>query len=318
MKRVLVFGGDTGVVATRVANALTELEWAHPLFADTRRPAMLNAHVEHVPFIITSPQAMMDAMRDVDAVISCVENNPDLIRQSATALFNAAQRFPEKRVVLFSSMAVYGGQEGVLDESAALNAVDDYAAARIDAESMAANSNTVCLRGGVEYGPGSARWSGLIARLLMSKRLGDLGAAGDGYCNLLFMDDLVDAMIKSLQLTGMQHQVFNLCSSERITWNEYLIRYGVALGAVPVKRISRRCLKFETRLAIPLKIAELILGQSNAARLHVPAAISPAMIRTFNQRILMNTSKAEHLLGMKWTPLQTGLQTAAEWVRDAV
>ena len=317
MKRVLVFGGDTGVIATRVANALAELEWACPLFADMRRPATLNARVEHLPVIITSPQAMMDAMRDADAVISCVENNPELISRSATAMFNTAQQCPEKRVVLFSSMAVYGEQEGVLDESATLNASDDYAAARIDAESMAASSNTVCLRTGVEYGPGSARWSGLMARLLMSKRLGDLGAAGDGYCNLLFMDDLVDAMIKSVQLTGMQHQVFNLCSNERITWNEYLIRYGVALGAVPVKRINLRRLKLETRLAIPLKIFELMLGQSNAARLHVPAPISPSMTRAFNQRMLMNASKAEHLLGMKWTPLQKGLQAAAKWVCDA-
>lgn len=315
MKRILVFGGNTGIVATQVANRLATMDGVHPVFADTQKPTSLNQSIEWLPISITDMTTMAAAVNNADAIVSCVESNPDLIQRAAVALFSAIKPGSGKRVVLLSSMAVYGAGDGVFDEHATLTATDDYAAARIQAEARAkACGNCICLRSGVEYGPGSTRWSGMIAKLLMSKRLGDLGAAGDGYCNLLFMNDLVDAVIRSLQLTGTQHQVFNLSCSERITWNDYLIRYGMALGAVPVKRIGHRRLRIEARMAIPLKIAEMALGESNAARLRIPVPMSPSMIRTFNQRILLDVSEAEKHLGMQWTPLQNGLKAAVDWV----
>lgn len=319
MKRILIFGGNTGVVATQVANKLAGAGGAHPVLADVKKPVSLNVAVEHSPLVMTDQQAMLKAVSDTDVIISCVENNPDLIQRSAMALFTAVRRHENKRVILLSSMAVYGSVEGMVNESSAVSTEDAYAAARVNAEMLAATChNTICLRGGVEYGCGSLRWSGMIAKLLLSKRLGDLGAAGDGCCNLLFMDDLVNAIINAVQLPDTSHQAFNLCSSERVTWNEYLIRYAIALGAVPVKRIGRRRLNIETKLAIPLKLAEVALGQRNASRLHVPAPLSSSMIRTFNQRIALDVAKAEQMLGMQWTPLQTGLKAAAEWVLNSL
>lgn len=315
MKRILIFGGNTGVVATQLANKLASAEWAHPMFADMQKPASLNVAVECSPLVATDQQAMLKAVSAADVIVSCVENNPDLIQRSAMALFNAVKQHDNKRVILLSSMAVYGSVEGMVNESSAVSTEDAYATARVNAEILSATRhNTICLRSGVEYGPGSLRWSGMIAKLLLSKRLGDLGAAGDGYCNLLFMDDLVNAIINAVQLPDTPYQVLNLCSSERITWNEYLIRYAVALGAVPVKRIGHLRLNIETKLAILLKLAEVALGQRNASRLYVPAPLSSSMIRTFNQRIVLDVAKAEQVLGVQWTPLQAGLKAAAEWV----
>jgi nucleoside-diphosphate-sugar epimerase len=271
--------------------------------------------VKHAPFTITNTDHVKAAVGSVDAVISCVESNPRLITDSANALFAALKSQSDKTAVLFSSMSVYGNAEGVVDESFQTAATDAYSAARIHAESLASStSNTICLRSGVEYGPGSLRWSGLIGRLLRSRRLGDLGAAGDGYCNLLYMDDLVQAMVRSLQLQTVGNQTFNLCSSERVTWNHYLVRYARALRAVPVKRIASRRLKIETKLSIPLKIAEMAVGSKWTERLHIPAPLTSSMLSVFSQRLLLNSSKAEQILGMKWTPLEEGLKKAAQWI----
>jgi nucleoside-diphosphate-sugar epimerase len=319
MKRVLIFGGGTGVIAEQVANALAATAWATPVFADVVRPASLHVAVEHVPTNITDSIAMAKVLDGVDAIVSCVESNPELVGGSAAALFGAIRERNDVRVVLLSSMAVYGGATGVVNERAPVVQDNPYSTARVKAEILAAaHPDAVCLRSGVEYGPGSERWSRMIARLLLSRRLGDLGAAGDGYCNLLFMDDLVNAIVGAVQLQTTQQRVFNLCSNERLTWNEYFVRYALALRAVPVRRIGSRRLKIEKKLAIPLKLAELGLGSSMANRLHLPAPITSSMMSVFNQRIGLDVTNAERVLGMQWTPITTGLQSAAQWVRSTL
>ena len=316
MKRVLIFGGSTGVVAGQVANALATTSWATPIFVDQVRPASLHAAVQHIPIKITDPAVMISALDGVDTIVSCVESNPSLIGDSAAALFSAIRTRSDVRVVLLSSMAVYGSATGVVDEHAAVVEDNPYSNSRVKAEILAAaHANAICLRSGVEYGPGSERWTRMIGRLLLARRLGDLGAAGDGFCNLLFMHDLVTAIVNAVQLQGTHHRIFNLCSKERLTWNEYFVRYAQALHAVPVKRIGSRRLQIESKLAIPLKLAELGLGSSLANRLHLPAPITASMMSVFNQRIALDVSNTERALGMQWTPITTGLQAAAEWVR---
>jgi nucleoside-diphosphate-sugar epimerase len=128
------------------------------------------------------------------------------------------------------------------------------------------------------------------------------------------MDDLVQAMVSSLQLQAVSNQTFNLCSHERVTWNDYFVRYARALRAVPVKRIGNRRLKIETKLAIPLKIAEMAIGSKWTERLHIPAPITSSMLGALSQRLVLNASKAEQVLGLKWTPLEEGLKKAAQWI----
>jgi nucleoside-diphosphate-sugar epimerase len=314
MKQVLIFGGNTGVVAARVANELAAGGILQPVFADRHPSIPLAPAVKRVPVAITDARDVAAAVRNADAVISCVENNPLLITGSANALFTALRNVPDKRTVLLSSMAVYGNAEGVADERAQTTAVDKYSASRIYAETLASKvRNTICLRSGVEYGPGSLRWSGLIGKLLRSRRLGDLGAAGDGYCNLVYMDDLIQALINSLQLQDNGSQIFNICSNERVTWNDYFTRYARALRAVPVKRVGGRRLKIETKLSVPLKIAEMAIGNRWAERFHIPAPLTSSMLAAFAQRLVIKSDKAERVLGLKWTPLEEGLRNAAQW-----
>src|SRR5207244_6938307 len=144
----------------------------------------------------------------------------------------AAKHSPALPAVHLSTMAVYGSGPGNVTETSPFS--DDlgpYAQAKIAVEMLAQQyANVICLRPGIVYGPGSSWWSDRIARLLMAKRLGNLGADGDGICNLIYVDDVAQAVLAALQSKNVEDRIFNLANSVPITWNDYFKAYANALG----------------------------------------------------------------------------------------
>jgi nucleoside-diphosphate-sugar epimerase len=152
----------------------------------------------------------------------------------------------------------------------------------------------------------------------MARRLGDLGARGDGYCNLVYIDDLVRAVAAAVTQPNVDGHAFNIAMSDPPTWNEYFIRFGQMLGGVPVRRVTQRRMKIETKLlAIPLKVGEIALGKIGLASAW-PPAIPPSLLDLCRQEIRLDVTRAESALGLRWTPLEEGLrQTAAALGRAA-
>jgi 2-alkyl-3-oxoalkanoate reductase len=294
-RRVLVLGSEH-FVAARVLQALSASDWATP-----------------VPFS-GPPASLSEAhLAGIHSVFNGSLGGPGAILKPAQALYGALERIGGgPRVVHLSSMTVYGTRTGEVVETAPLRSdLGAYGAAQVTAESLAAHyERSVILRPGCEYGPDCPQWSERIARLLCSHRLGDLGAAGDGVCNLLFVDDLVGAILKSLSAPGIDGACFNLAMRSPPTWNEYFTRFARALGAVPVSRIGARRLRIEARLAPLLKLLEMMqrrLGGASAT----PPAITPSLLNLCGQNITLLSGKAEAALELVWTPLHEGLRRAA-------
>lgn len=305
--RVLVLGAHN-FVGRQLAARLGTTDWASCMAAggsfDARTPADLAA-----------------AFAASDAIVNAAQGSPATIRNAADRLFDlAAGAAKPPRIVHVSSMTVYGSAVGDIDESAELRAdLGEYSAAQLAAERRAAAyPNCVVLRPGCEYGPACPDWSERIARLLIARRLGDLGSAGDGYCNLIYLDDLVSAILAALRVPGIEGQAFNLANPEPLTWNDYFMQFAQALGAVPLRRIGRRRLQWETRvLAPPLRIAELI-ARRLAPPLRTPAVLSPSLARLCRQEIRLDSRKAERLLGLRSTELVQGLARTAHALSEAV
>jgi 2-alkyl-3-oxoalkanoate reductase len=295
-QRVLVLGSEH-FVGARVLQALSASDWATPVPYSGRPASLSEAH-----------------LADIHSVFNGTLGRPDAIQAHAQALYGALERRGGRiRAVHLSSMTVYGTRTGEVVETTALRSdLGAYGAAQVTAESLAVRyPRSVILRPGCEYGPDCPQWSERIARLLCSHRLGDLGAAGDGVCNLLFVDDLVEAILKSLTVPGIDGACFNLAMRSPPTWNEYLIRFARALGAVPVSRIGARRLKIEARLAAPpLKLLEMMQRRLGFARAISPA-ITPSLLNLCSQNITLLSGKAEGALELAWTPLHEGLQRAA-------
>jgi nucleoside-diphosphate-sugar epimerase len=313
--RTLLLGAD-GFIGSHLLRALSGSGWATPIAAGRRASA--SGQGQRVQLDATDETALLAALQGVDAVVNCIAGSAETIESSARALFAAASRCATApRIVHLSSMAVYGAVSGVVSEDAPLRGEDPYARAKIAAEALSAHyPAVVILRPGIVYGPGSRQWTERIGGWLMAHRVGDLGALGDGICNLVYVDDVVAAVSQSLRLSPAIGQVFNLAMSEPPTWNEYLIGFARALGAVPVSRIGGRRLKIETKLlAPPLKIAEILARKAKLRDLRLPEPIPPSLLRLFQQEIRLDSTRAQALLQLRWTALEDGLRLSAAALR---
>jgi nucleoside-diphosphate-sugar epimerase len=318
--RVLVLGAD-GFIGGQLVAALAAGNWATPIAAGRRlRATSADDRVARLRFDATDQAALAHALQGADAVVNCISGSGPTIESSARALLAAAASQPRPpRVVHMSSMAVYGATSGLVSESAPLRGEDAYALAKIAAEADCRRyPQAVVLRPGIVYGPRSRQWTERIGRWLLQRRVGDLGAAGDGYCNLVYVDDVVSAIAQCLRLPGVAGLAFNLAMAQPPSWNDYFIAFARQLGAVPVARIGRRRLKLETRLlAPPLKIAEILLSKARLASISLPEAIPPSLLRLWQQDMRLDVARAEQLLQLRWTPLADGLAQAARWYQAA-
>jgi nucleoside-diphosphate-sugar epimerase len=319
MKQSILVLGASGFIGKKVVAGLAATGWATPILGVRRASASRDFDRRIVE--ATDADSVYAAMQDVTGIVNCVAGDADTIVRAAKALFGAAQRRnPAPRIVHLSTMSVYGSAVGLVDETAALlGDMGPYSAAKVAAESeAAAYSRTVIFRPGCVFGPGSEQWTTRIARLLAARRLGDLGPAGDGCCNLVSVSDVVLAILRALEDPSMDGRVFNLSTPEPPTWNQFLIKYGTALRAVPVQRISGRRLRIETKLlAPPLKIAEILARAARMDPRHFPPPIPPSLIRLMGQEIRLDTKRAEADLGMRWNDLGATLDEGAKWFLES-
>ncbi len=297
---------------------LRAIDWAKPIAGVRARSRAGLEGVEHRIVDAIDEASIAQALAGVDAVVNCVAGDAATISESGRVLFAAAARgATPPRIVHLSTMSVYGDAVGLVDESAALRGnLGAYSAAKVAAERCAAGyPRAAILRPGCVYGPGSPQWSARIGQWLLARRLGDLGADGDGYCNLVHIDDVVTAILRCLEQPALgSAAIYNLSTPSPPTWNEYLIRYGRALGAVPIRRVSHRRLMVEGKLLAPvLKIGELALRASKIRSLHLPPPIPPSLLRLMRQEIKLDVRRAEQELGLHWQGLDRGIEDAARW-----
>jgi nucleoside-diphosphate-sugar epimerase len=305
--RVLVLGAR-GFVGRHVLSVLSKTD-GFTAIAGVRKPASS----DHLLLDARNAEQLRCAFDRVDAVVNCVTGSPRSIVENARALFTAAAG-TGVQVLYLSSMAVYGSATGRLTEDAPLSGdVGPYSAAKVKAERLAqaCPAHVTVFRPGIIYGSGSPQWTERIARLLQARRIGDLGAAGDGCCNLAHVHDVVKAVIavlhagRSPHAQPARHRVYNLAMPDAPDWNWYFLQFARALGAVPVKRITNRRLVLETKvLAAPLKLAE-ILSDSR-----LPPAIPPALARAWRHDLRLDNTRATQELSMSWMTLSEGLSEA--------
>jgi len=321
---VLVFDAES-FIGVRLAEALGSSDWATPVlvYRSGKRPRLNSTTIETLALDISNASEVGKALSGAASIANCIVGSAHKILVNAHALFGPATRLPAAMpVVHMSSLAVYGTAQGAVSESTPpVGPLSAYGAARLEAERLAtAGSTAVIIRPGIVYGPASEPWSARIARLLFSRRLGDLGRFGDGYCNLLYIDDLIDTMVYLLKASFPARRVLNLSTASPPTWNEYFVDYAKSLGAVPVARIGARQLAFQSKiLAPPQKVAEII-GTKIAPRLvpSLPHAIPPSLLQLFRQRLEMKTEANADELPIQRTSLEEGLRHASHWYTASI
>jgi nucleoside-diphosphate-sugar epimerase len=317
MKQPILVLGANGFIGREVVAGLASTDWATPILAVRKPSVNRNDQLEYRTVDATRVESVSAAMQGVTGIVNCVAGDATTIVSASKALVAAAERMnPALRIIHLSTMSVYGSAAGLIEETAPLRGdLGPYSAAKVAAEAtIAAYPRAVVFRPGCVFGPGSEQWSIRIARLLLARRLGDLGAAGDGFCNLVHVGDVVLAILRALEKPGVDGRVFNLSTPEPPTWNEFLVKYGTALNAVPVRRISRRRLRIEGKLlAPPLKVAEIFFRACKLDAARLPPPIPPSLIRLMGQEIRLDTRRAEAELGLRFRDIDAALGATARW-----
>lgn len=304
--RYLILGG-TGFVGRAVVRAIEREGVAEAIVAS--RHASPSTPRQLRLDVVGNPDALKAAVEGVHGVVNCITGSDAIIEQGARNLAEAV-RGKQLPVVHLSSMAAYGSVHGLVAEDAPLKGdLGGYSQAKASAERRLSDlvQRLVILRPGVIYGPGSVQWTQRVGRWLASGRLGDLGRAGDGICNLVHIDDTVRIIVAALRDERIQNGcAFNLALPSPPTWNEYFIEFGRALRAVPVKRLTTRRMRWEAKMAYPRKAAEMI-----CKRLGITIdldAMGPSYWALWQQDIRLDVTRATETFGPGWADWRKALR----------
>ena len=321
--KILILGGS-GHIGKRLTEMLKALSWAMPVSA-SRTPQGNALSGEFLQLDALDKSALQATLKDFDAVVNCVAGDARSISVGARVLTQAAVAAQCPRIVHLSTMSVYGPVEGEVYEDAPLNpGLGWYGNAKCEAENYVSQfvnegGQAVVLRPGCVFGPGSELWVGRVGRWLQARRLGDLGIAGDGWSNLVHVDDVCASVIAALRLPLSQGAVstFNLAAPDSPRWNDYFVELALAIKAVPVRRVSPYQLKIDAWIGGPIfKSMRSALFKASGAVQRIPEPLSPGLVALFSRHLRLDSCAAEQALNLIWTPYVNSFQESLEWYRS--
>ena len=87
-----------------------------------------------------------------------------------------------------------------------------------------------------------------MAKRLQSGNWGLFEEHGEGNANLVYVDDLVQAIVRALNTNAARGEAFNVNGPTVPTWNAYFEQFNAALGLPPLRRISAGKSRFRTHV----------------------------------------------------------------------
>jgi nucleoside-diphosphate-sugar epimerase len=245
MKQVLITGA-TGFIGGRLAEVACGrgIPTVGLVRVWSRAARLARLHVRMVGGDILNPDSLREAMKGCDVVFHCAVDNRiggrAHRRTSARGTANVLQAALEtgvKRVVHLSSTAVHSynpGLDAVTEEGAYRYSGDPYCDGKIDSEKVALHYwhkhglPVTVLRPTIVYGP-----FGFLpvytANLIRERRM-VLVDGGTGICNSLYVDNLVEAMLRAAEHQGAVGEVFHISDARPISWKEFIEAHARALG----------------------------------------------------------------------------------------
>ncbi|GGN57722.1 oxidoreductase [Novosphingobium indicum] len=199
------------------------------------------------------------AMEGCDAVVHAAVGDDDVTIEGTRNVVEIARKLGIKRVVHLSTISVYGTNEGTFREDAPLDmSGTDYGARKIKAEqiALAASSDTmpvIALRPTIVYGPFGTQWTINFAHRIVSGTWGTFGDKAEGTCNLVYVGDVVRAIMCALETDKGFGQAFNVNGPDDLTWNEYFVRFARELGLPPLGEVSAGKTELKAKLFSPIR-----------------------------------------------------------------
>ncbi len=196
--------------------------------------------VQFVECDVLNPQQVEKAVAGCDIVINCTSGSDEVAVKGTLNLIESATRHHVKKYVHLSSAAVHGfshRKSVVYETSRFVFFPRGYERGKIKSEKLVADHAqslpSVILRPTLIYGPYSSSWtSGIISRIRDHQTT---IVEGQGLANLIYVDDVVDAIIYSIKNDEANGEIFIVNNDQQnVSWAEYARAYAEPLGIMPV------------------------------------------------------------------------------------
>ena len=258
------------------------------------------------------------ALDGVTAIVHCAVGDRAVTVDGTRSLLRCAAASGIRRVVHISTMSVYGGAQGRVAEDTPMVSADGegYAAWKAEAERICLEQQgleIVRLRPTHVYGPRGTWWLGEMARRVRSGRWPNLGAAGEGTANMVYVGDVAVAIAAALVSEEAAGQAFNVNGPQTITWNGWFAKLAEVTGSPAPVPISPLGLKLRMTLALPLKAAARV--RPGSARNLLTGVPSSSELGLFAGRAFYPTDLATAVMG--WSPaidIDQGLALSQPWL----
>lgn len=290
---------------------------------------------------ITKPEQVRRAMEGIGGVVHCAYGDQHTTVEGTRTVLQAALDADATRVVHLSTMDVYGDTEGETCEDAPHRKNGSaYRDSKIDAERlcrryMDRGLPISILRPTIVYGPFSSTWTVSFAERLIAGEGFPSREDCQGTCNLLYIDDLVTAIVLALSRKEAVGEAFNVNGEERLTWWQYLNDFGQALclpplngghpfarrlrfaALAPVRTLTRKALNhFEEPIMALYRSSPVMQRLMRRAEQVIRRFPSAGEYRLLKRKVYLPVEKARALLGYRSQfPASRGIALSASWLR---
>ncbi len=247
------------------------------------------------------------AFEGCEAVVHAAIGAP--YKEMAKAVYSAANKAGVRRVVILSSASIYNQnpvpgitESSPLPEKPMFRYNSDKIAADRAVRRLRARGQTevVFLMPGIVYGPRS-RWIANLATEVI-EGTAYLIRGGNGVCNAVYIDNLVEAVRLSLTAPKVDREAFFISDAETVTWRDFYRPIVSELGLeveelpviddVPVPHVP-----------ITDRLRERVLITTESRRVQKLKPIVPSFLKKV-YKLVIPTRPSGRVLTNPWEPLE--------------
>jgi nucleoside-diphosphate-sugar epimerase len=248
---------------------------------------------------VADPSSTIAALAGADAIVHAAAivsergRMEDFVRVNVRGTRNVLDAAGSRRVVVIASVAGWGYEfaRDLREDSPPRPCGIPYVDTKGAAETLALRRGATVIRPGDVYGPRSQPW---VVRPLEMMRAGRffLPAPGDGLITPVYVDDLVDAIVRALREPRAAGRAYTVWDGNAVPAREFF----ALLGGRPVRTLP----------APLLRAAATAFG------------MGPAALTFVSRRATFPNARAREELGWRpHTSLHDGMARTREWARAA-
>jgi nucleoside-diphosphate-sugar epimerase len=333
--------GATGFIGSWVAKAFADAGATNVRLGIRREsPRLATLPFERIHCDILDTSALAEAMKGMHFVVNCVRDHTDGATILGTKMLLAAARASGvKRIVQFSSIAVYGNARGVVAEDEPKAPVDRYGTEKVEAENLCEDAagpdlTIAVIRPALVYGPHGEEWTARFIKGILSGKLRRLGGAGQGQANLIYAEDLGHFVTDLARKQLFYFSVYNVNGPEIPTFDSYFDQLSQALGQGPLplaakhririilKRQARRAARLVLRTHAPFlkKCArgnQSLESGLSAIEKRFQYDVCDEPIDRFAKNVVYSNDRAQRTGFRPKTSLSEGIAASVQWAEQS-